>query len=127
MRVFSYAHARQSLFFSHTQDTCIEVSRHESSCVFSLIDRLDRVFSSHIHKIHVLKCRETKAHVCHHLCTDSTESLFSHTQDTCIEVSSNEGSCVSSLMQRLARVFSSRIHKIDVLKCRETKDHACLR
>ena len=62
MRVFANAQTRQSLLFSHTQDTCIEVSRNEGSCVSLLMHRLARVFSSRIHKIHVLKCRETKDH-----------------------------------------------------------------
>ena len=159
VRVFANAQTRQSLLFSHTQDTCIEVSRNEGSCVSLLMHRLASWdFSSRIHKIQVLKCRETTVHACLRWCTDSTEPsllaytrnmywsvekwrfirvfanaqtrqslLFSHTQDTCIEVSRNEGSYVSSLMHRLARVFSSRIHKIHVLKCREMKVHTCLR
>ena len=158
MRVFANAQTRLRLLFSHTQETCIEVSRNKDSYASLLMHRLIRVFSSRIHKIHVSKCWETKAHTRLCWCTDSPASsllaytrfmywsvkkrrimrffanaqtrqslLFSHTQDTCIEVSRNEGSCVSSLMHRLARAFSSRIHKIHVLKCQETKDHACLR
>ena len=64
MCVFANAQTRQRFLFSHKQDTCIEVSRHEGSCMFSLMYRLDRDFSSRIHKIHVLKCRERKGHAC---------------------------------------------------------------
>ena len=155
MRVFANAQTRQSLLISHTQDTCIEVSRNEGACVSSLMHRLvrvfshtqdtcievssnegscvsslmhrhARVFSSRIQKIHVLKCRETRIIRVFANAQAHQSLLFSHTQDTCIEVSRNEGSCVSSLMHRLARVFSSRLHKIHVLKCRDTKDHACV-